>query len=837
MIGRVDSVLQQTQGNTQNELMRIEATGNVGIGTTGPNEKLEVNGNIKLSSTVGQTATPSSIWLGNDYSNGQTRDKLKIYLYNSGTEQYGFTVGNQSDIQYHSNQEHDFYVANSLKVRINQSGNVGIGATSPGVKLQLVSADEQLTNFSSSVADQLAYSQINANSSTAGVYTGAAALELVGKANASGHGRHAWIGAEGTPNTSTKTKLKFKVRGETATGYDWAGAAEAPTIMTLEGDGNVGVGTTSPGAKLHVQGASATEVPIVRIGGFGNSGSKLELAETLSGDDMNYGFSFFNDGNSTNKLIVKAHDNSTTGLTAFSIDRSNALTTFNVNPVVGTRAAGDNSTRAASTAFVTSAISTRTPFNDIRSLGVPAFTNGTSPNITTAQVMAEIEGDGGFDSYSSVFKTSWSYAGNYNLTDAGGFTETAGSSWITWTDNSSDTTRGNITTLAIAPNTGGSAGGVFIYNDQGSSYSPGWREVWTSMTDGAGSGLDADKLDGQEGAYYYPASNPSGYTANAGTVTGSGTAGYIPKWGTTSALANSSALYNGTSGLLNINNIFSGSPTGSSSSPDLWITGSATNSQAVIALMNATTVSTVNQVNGDIEFGTKDDGSAGYVSTRIRGIQTLASGSGNAGRGELQFATNVGNTGSSPETRMVINYQGNVGIGTTNPAGKLDVNGNIRAGAGTTKGFEINTGYGVHGMKSYYGTLYFTTGLYAGGVNGIPYKSISASAFYVNSDYRLKTNVTVLEGASERVKKLNVHRFNWKDRLDEEKVDGFIAHELAEVIPEAVTGDKDAFREDGTLDPQQIDQSKIVPLLAAALKEAIEKIEQLETRIQTLENN
>ena len=66
--------------------------------------------------------------------------------------------------------------------------------------------------------------------------------------------------------------------------------------------------------------------------------------------------------------------------------------------------------------------------------------------------MAEIEADGGFDSYSSVFKTSWSYAGNYNLTDAGDFTETAGSSWITWTDNSSDSTRGNITALAIAPN-------------------------------------------------------------------------------------------------------------------------------------------------------------------------------------------------------------------------------------------------------------------------------------------------------------------------------------------------------------------------------------------------
>ena len=138
----------------------------------------------------------------------------------------------------------------------------------------------------------------------------------------------------------------------------------------------------------------------------------------------------------------------------------------------------------------------------IRSIGTPAFTGGTNPNITTAQLVTEMENDGSFDSYSSVFKTSWSYAGNYNLSDAGGFTETAGTSWLTWTDNSSDSTRGNITALAIAPNTGGSAGGVFIYNDQGSSYSPGWREVWTSMTDGSGSGLDADLLDGQHGSHY-----------------------------------------------------------------------------------------------------------------------------------------------------------------------------------------------------------------------------------------------------------------------------------------------------------------------------------------------
>ena len=138
----------------------------------------------------------------------------------------------------------------------------------------------------------------------------------------------------------------------------------------------------------------------------------------------------------------------------------------------------------------------------IRSLGITSFTNGSNPNITTAQLVSEMESDGAFDSYTSVFKTSWSYAGNYNLTDAGRFTETAGTSWITWTDNSSDSTRGNITALAIAPNTGGSAGRVFIYNDQGSGYFPGWREVWTSTSDGAGSGLDADLWDGNQFATY-----------------------------------------------------------------------------------------------------------------------------------------------------------------------------------------------------------------------------------------------------------------------------------------------------------------------------------------------
>ena len=64
-------------------------------------------------------------------------------------------------------------------------------------------------------------------------------------------------------------------------------------------------------------------------------------------------------------------------------------------------------------------------------------------------------------------------------------------------------------------------------------------------------------------------------------------------------------------------------------------------------------------------------------------------------------------------------------------------------------------------------------------------------------------------------------------------MDGFIAHEAAEVVPEAVHGEKDAVDSDGNPILQQIDQSKLVPLLTAALKEAILKIENLEQFIQS----
>ena len=116
--------------------------------------------------------------------------------------------------------------------------------------------------------------------------------------------------------------------------------------------------------------------------------------------------------------------------------------------------------------------------------------------------------------------------------------------------------------------------------------------------------------------------------------------------------------------------------------------------------------------------------------------------------------------------------------------------------------------------------------------------------YHTSSDYRRKENIVDLTGAIDRVKTLQPKRFNFKTETDVTR-DGFLAHEVT-AVPEAILGTKDQVAtekdvEDGKAeavgDPiyQTIDQSALVPLLSAALKEAIAKIETLETKVAALE--
>ena len=105
----------------------------------------------------------------------------------------------------------------------------------------------------------------------------------------------------------------------------------------------------------------------------------------------------------------------------------------------------------------------------------------------------------------------------------------------------------------------------------------------------------------------------------------------------------------------------------------------------------------------------------------------------------------------------------------------------------------------------------------------------SATSYGTSSDYRLKENGVALDGAITRVKQLLPKRFNFIVDADT-TVDGFLAHEAQTVVPEAVIGTHNEVDDDGNAVMQSIDQSKLVPLLTAALQEAIAKIETLETQ-------
>ena len=132
---------------------------------------------------------------------------------------------------------------------------------------------------------------------------------------------------------------------------------------------------------------------------------------------------------------------------------------------------------------------------------------------------------------------------------------------------------------------------------------------------------------------------------------------------------------------------------------------------------------------------------------------------------------------------------------------------------------------------------------------------VSNVQYATSSDYRLKENVVTDWDATSRLKQLKPSRFNFKEEKDITR-DGFIAHEVSSVVPEAVGGEKDAMTKEvlyvegeeipegkkvgnvkkpSQIDPQTIDHSKLVPLLTKALQEAVAKIETLEAKVTALE--
>jgi hypothetical protein len=117
----------------------------------------------------------------------------------------------------------------------------------------------------------------------------------------------------------------------------------------------------------------------------------------------------------------------------------------------------------------------------------------------------------------------------------------------------------------------------------------------------------------------------------------------------------------------------------------------------------------------------------------------------------------------------------------------------------------------------------------AGTLIGFIQCSTSGTTFGTSSDYRLKENIAPMTGALAKVSQLKPCTYTWK--ADGSAGQGFIAHELQEVVPDCVTGEKDAVDEEGNIKPQGIDTSFLVATLTAAIQELNAKVTALEAQL------
>ncbi|MFM1775180.1 MAG: hypothetical protein RJA53_790 [Bacteroidota bacterium] len=263
----------------------------------------------------------------------------------------------------------------------------------------------------------------------------------------------------------------------------------------------------------------------------------------------------------------------------------------------------------------------------------------------------------------------------------------------------------------------------------------------------------------------------------------------------------------------NANIIGSGDP-GNNTLPGIYLYNSNSASTSAHSIMSIRT-------NGS-------GGGNPYLSFDINGVRGYSIGIDNADGDKLKFHTNWSlNNVNNPA--LTLASDGKFGIGTSSPGRSLHVQSSdntsvyIESTTSDNNGMMILNG----NTNQFWGNGYHEFIMFQNQGNTIGQITApngSSVSYNTTSDYRLKKDLKPFKGL-ELINRLKTYDFAWK--TDDSRMFGFMAHELQDVLPYLVTGQKDAVDSNGKIIPQTLDYSKLTPILVKAIQEQDIKINQL----------
>ena len=614
------------------ERMRITSAGNVGIGTTSPNAKLEVSGNLYLSNNTSILAIGNNTAL-NPYLQGDASNNL--YIGTSG----------------------------SARITVLTSGNVGIGTTSPSSKLH-VTAGTQALNAKATIID----ADIETNTS---VYT--STLHLTNNTVASGS-------AALTFGNYSHGIIKSRTNGGDASGiggaldfYTRPTNSNPPSVkMTIDNAGNVGIGTTNPGRQLEIYNANDAYIKF-------NGQRSGNRAYTI-GNDIG-GFIIYDDTSSAYRMVISG----STGNVGIGTTTPNAKLDVNGNTIItgslivtqgitgslqGTSSWANNAitaSNALTASYVLNAVSASFASTASNILGgasnyVPLWNGATT---LSSSAIYQSSGNVGIGTTSieaplHIIKTGGS-TGSINVGlivdyEATAAEQTGAGTAIQFRGKSGGGNIANYNQAQIATNNWGnnnSHGLSFFYKPNAAgTLTEGFRLNWNGNV-GIGTDSPSDKLgivvntDAASGINISNQNTGSSARTRIALETQGGN-WYIDGIRTSGEFAITRA----STEIIRINSSGNVGIGTTSPSTALHIARAAASAPAIrLQTTNST-------ANGSIQWAN----SANSIIAIIGSNYNVSDGEGG-----LEFAT------GGTTTRMFISSSGNVGIGTTSPGAKLDV--------------------------------------------------------------------------------------------------------------------------------------------------------------------